>query len=330
MARATPFPVQSPLGGAALRRLRLKLRKAAPTSGLGAHLHRKMGQSLEFREYRDYNYGEDIRAVDWAASARIGQKWDLVAKSFEAEERRTLIVLLDCRPAMRLPRQIPKLGVAMWVAESLMTVALEERDRVVFLPVFSGTHPARPIKVEGSTGLIALRAYVANLLARPLTQADWDAVPAAGLSPLRAILKPAAAVVMITDGLFDDPNAEFTSFARHVQRNFRTLHMVEIDSWAHERALLKSKPFRLQAIGGKAFDDHLSQATDGFLAEAEASLEARRSDIRRRSAGPGMIWPKGPLSYPDDPEFDVTAAQHWFRNTVPQAPFFASLLSRVG
>jgi uncharacterized protein (DUF58 family) len=330
MAKDGPFPLHSPLGGAALRRLRLKLRKTAPTSGLGAHLHRRMGQSLEFREYRDYNFGEDIRTVDWAASARQGQKWDLIAKSFEAEERRTLIVLLDCRLAMRLPETLPKLGVAAWIAQTLITAALEEQDRVIAMPVFSGPAPARPITIEGAKGMSAMNAFVADVLAKSPSHDDWNTVPPAGLSPLRAMLKPSAAVVMITDGLFDDPKSEFASFARLAQKNFRTFHMVEIDSWPHERAQLQAKPFRLQAIAGNSFGDELCEADAQYLKEVETKLNERRAEIRHRSSGPGLIWPKQAMSYPKDAEFDLTAAQQWFRNALPEAPFFASLLSRAG
>lgn len=330
MAKVGPFPLLSPLGGAALRRLRLKLRKAAPTAGLGAHLHRRMGQSLEFREYRDYNFGEDIRTVDWAASARQGQKWDLVSKSFEAEERRTLIILLDCRLAMRLPEKVPKLGVAVWIAQTLITAALEEQDRVVVMPVFSGSTPAGPIRIDGAKGMAAMTAYVAEVLNRPVIQDDWNRVPPAGLSPLRALLKPSAAVVMISDALFDDPNSEFASFARLAQKNFRTFHMVEIDSWPYEQALLQAKPFRLQSIGEAVFGDQLCEADDAYLKEATDQLHARRRDIRARVSGPGLVWPKEGMRYPVDPVFDRAAAQHWFRSALPQAPFFASLLSRAG
>jgi hypothetical protein len=330
MTKAGPFPLISPLGGAALRRLRLKLRKAAPTTGLGAHLHRRMGQSLEFREYRHYNFGEDIRTVDWAASARQGQKWDLVAKSFEAEERRTLIVLLDCRLAMRLPEAVPKLGVAAWIAQTLVMAALEEHDRVIVMPVFSGPTAARPITIEGAKGMSAMNTFVADVLAKPLTQDDWNTIPHAGLSPLQAMLKPSAAVAMITDGLFDDPKLEFASFARLAQKNFRTLHMVEIDSWPHERAQLLAKPFRLQGIAGKVFGDQLCEADATYLNEVDTKLNKRRADIRHTSSGPGLIWPKEAMRYPDDAEFDRATAQQWFRNTLPNAPFFASLLTRAG
>ncbi len=289
-----------------------------------------MGQSLEFREYRDYNFGEDIRTVDWAASARQGQKWDLIAKSFEAEERRTLIVLLDCRLAMRLPEAVPKLGVAAWIAQALIIAALEERDRVIVMPVFSGPTPARPITIEGTKGMTALQAFVTDVLTKTLSQDDWDTVPPAGLSPLRVLLKPSAAVVMITDGLFDDPNSEFASFARLAQKNFRTVHIVEIDSWPHERAQLLAKPFRLQAMAGKVFGDQLCEADATYLEEAAEQLSARRAGIRHRSSGPGLIWPKEAMRYPNDAGFDRVDARHWFRNALPEAPFFASLLSRAG
>jgi hypothetical protein len=192
-------------------------------------------------------------------------------------------------------------------AQTLIAAALEEQDRVIVMPVFSGPTPARPITIEGAKGMSAMNTFVADVLAKSPSQDDWNSIHPAGLSPLRAMLKPSAVVVMITDGLFDDPKSEFASFARLAQKNFRTFHMVEIDSWPYERAQLQAKPFRLQI-----------------------KLSKRRAEIRHRSSGPGLIWPKQAMSYPKDAKFDRTAAQQWFRNALPEAPFLASLLSRAG
>jgi hypothetical protein len=106
--------------------------------------------------------------------------------------------------------------------------------------------------------------------------------------------------------------------------------MVEIDSWPYERAQLQAKPFRLQAIGGNTFGDQLCEADAPYLNEVEIKLSKRRAEIRHRSSGPGLIWPKQAMSYPKDAKFDRTAAQQWFRNALPEAPFLASLLSRAG
>ncbi|UXX83804.1 DUF58 domain-containing protein [Roseovarius pelagicus] len=328
MAATKPFPLNAPIGATALRNLRLHLRKYAPSAGLGPHLRRRMGQSLEFREYRDYSFGEDIRSVDWAASARKGGKWDLVAKSFEAEERRTLIVLLDCRPAMRLPVSVPKLGVAAWITACLLQVALAELDRVFVAPVFGGD--GRAIRIEGSAGFACMQTMVRDALDAALTNDDWQAVPKAQLSDVERHLRPAAAVVFVTDALGDDPDGALAGFVRRAQKGFRSFHVVEIDSWPHERALLKAQPFRLRALAGKSFGETMFDAPEAYLAQVEARLAERRVTFRARWGGQGMIWPDEPIRYPADAGFDAGSARAWFRTALPENRAWRALMSRSG
>jgi len=328
MTVAEPFPLQSPIGRTALRNLRLHLRKYAPSAGLGPHLRRRMGQSLAFREYRYYRFGEDIRTVDWAASARKGGRWDLVARSFEAEERRTLILFLDCRPAMRLPASAPKLGIAAWIAACLLEVALSEQDRVIVAPVFAPGAPV--IRVEDPAGLAQVQNMIARALCDDLTQDQWNAVPEAGLSGVERHFRPAAAVVFLTDALCDDPGGVLARFARRAQKSFRSFHVVEIDSWPHERATLKQKPFRLKALAGKHFAQGMFEAPEDYLSQVSRRLAERRAELRAAWGGPGIIWPDTPLHYPDDPAFDVDAAKAWFRTELPNNAAWAALMSRTG
>ena len=329
MAQTTTFPLRPPIDRNALKRLRLALRKHSPSSGLGAHLHRRMGQSLEFREYRDYTFGDDIRTVDWSASARRGHKWDLVAKSFEAEERRTLVLILDCRLAMRLPEAVPKLLIATWIAGCLAEAAFAEKDRVVFAPAFAGRQMRAPFTLHGLAGLSEFRGYVEGLLQSEPSASEWNEIPNAGLAGLQKHLRPAAAVVMITDALFADPGAEFSSIARLAQKSFRTFHVVEIDSWPYEKALLQERPFRLKSMAGREFDDKLSDATGDFLSSAKTQIEHRRSELRKSCAGPGLIWPRISMQYPPSASFDLAAAETWFQYDFPTAPFLSNLLSRA-
>ncbi len=328
MAGVEAFPLQSPIGRTALRNLRLHLRKYAPSAGLGPHLRRRMGQSLEFREYRDYSFGDDIRTVDWAASARKGGRWDLVAKSFEAEERRTLIILLDCRPAMRLPRAVPKLGVAAWITASLLEVALAEQDRVIAAPVFAKS--PHVLKVDGPSGVRQVQHLLREHLTDELSDEDWREVPTANLSGLDKHLRPAAAVVLVTDALCDDPNGALSAFARRAQKSFRSFHVMEIDSWPHERAVMRERPFRLKPLAGKQFAEQMFDAPDSFLEDVAHRMAERRESLRKAWNGAGIVWPQVPLTYPDKADFDTAAAQTWFRQALPRSAAWATLMSRSG
>jgi len=59
-----------PISRDRLQRALFKARHEMPSAGLGATRRRRLGQSLEYREHREYVAGDDIRNIDWRASAR--------------------------------------------------------------------------------------------------------------------------------------------------------------------------------------------------------------------------------------------------------------------
>jgi uncharacterized protein (DUF58 family) len=55
------------------------------------------GQGMEFDEARHYEAGDDIRSIDWNASARFGTPF---VKMFREERELTILILLDISPSM--------------------------------------------------------------------------------------------------------------------------------------------------------------------------------------------------------------------------------------
>jgi uncharacterized protein (DUF58 family) len=55
------------------------------------------GQGMEFDEARHYEPGDDIRAIDWNASARFGYPF---VKTYREERELTILILLDISPSM--------------------------------------------------------------------------------------------------------------------------------------------------------------------------------------------------------------------------------------
>ncbi len=325
---AEVLPIEPQITVAELERLRLSLRRNLPSQGLGAHLHRRMGQSLEFREFRDYSFGDDVRKVDWLASTRRGRPEDLVVRSFEAEEQRTLLVLLDCRPAMALPEGAEKLRVGLWILQCLVHIALAEGDRVFVGTVFD--HPDQPpMPITGRAGLARLRRRAAQLLGRELGEDAWSAVPQATTAAAQAVLRPAAAVALISDMLFDDPQGQLARFSRKAQQSYRSLHIIEIDSWPMERAMLAAGPFKLAAMEGTSTDTDLRETDTNILKETDKNITRHQLALRQALAGPALVWPEPPFRYPICTALPPDRFISWFRQKLPAAPFLGGLLSRV-
>lgn len=86
-------------GEAAARRFALAVPRGGPANRAGAAFGARAGSSLEFRDYRGYEPGDDPRHVDWNAFARTDQ---LSVKLFREEVAPHLDVLIDGSRSMAL------------------------------------------------------------------------------------------------------------------------------------------------------------------------------------------------------------------------------------
>ena len=55
------------------------------------------GRGMEFSEVREYNFGDDIRSIDWNVTARFGHPY---IKIFEEERELTVMLLVDMSGAL--------------------------------------------------------------------------------------------------------------------------------------------------------------------------------------------------------------------------------------
>ncbi len=86
-------------GALAARRFALAAPRFGPANRTGPALGARPGSSLEFRDYRGYEPGDDLRHVDWNAFARSDQ---LSVKLFREEVAPHLDLLIDGSRSMAL------------------------------------------------------------------------------------------------------------------------------------------------------------------------------------------------------------------------------------
>lgn len=79
------------------RRYRLASPRRTAGGGVGVRLGQRAGASLEFRDHRDYQPGDDPRWIDWSAYARSEQ---LVVKLYREEVHPHVDVLVDVSRSM--------------------------------------------------------------------------------------------------------------------------------------------------------------------------------------------------------------------------------------
>ncbi|MFA9428593.1 DUF58 domain-containing protein [Egicoccus sp. AB-alg2] len=110
----------------------------------GLRAIRARGGGTQFDALREYVEGDDVRRVDWAATARAGHP---VVRTYRAERNQQVLALLDAgRLSAGLVEGVPRLDHAMDAVLALATIAMRSGDRtglVVFGTAVHATVPAR-------------------------------------------------------------------------------------------------------------------------------------------------------------------------------------------
>jgi uncharacterized protein (DUF58 family) len=99
----------------------------------GMLLARSRGQGTEFDSLREYVDGDDVRAIDWRATARRG---DVVVRTWRPERDRRLLLVLDTgRTSAGRVGDMPRLDAALDAALLLGALASRAGDRVDLLAI---------------------------------------------------------------------------------------------------------------------------------------------------------------------------------------------------
>jgi uncharacterized protein (DUF58 family) len=134
---------------------RLDLRAKHVVDGFlsGMHKSRHFGNSVEFRQHRQYVPGDDPRSVDWKVWAKQDR---LYVKQYEVDTNLRLTLLLDVSQSMRFGSgAMTKYDYACTAATSLAYLALRQQDAVGCIMFDQNTRSTLPSKMKQSH-LVAL------------------------------------------------------------------------------------------------------------------------------------------------------------------------------
>ncbi|WP_413601612.1 DUF58 domain-containing protein [Curtobacterium sp. Curtsp57] len=132
------------------------------------------GHGTEFDSLRDYVRGDDVRSIDWRATAR---RQDLVVRTWRPERDRRVIVVVDAgRAGAGRVGDEPRLDTFIEAALLVGALAAAAGDRVDLAVVDDGVRG----RVHGATRADVVQRFGETLaLAEPgLAATDWAAVPA--------------------------------------------------------------------------------------------------------------------------------------------------------
>lgn len=155
------------------------------------------GQGTEFDSLREYVRGDDVRSIDWRATARAGTT---MLRTWRPERDRHVVIVIDTgRTAAARVGDGVRLDAAMEAALLLSVLASRAGDHV-HLVMFDRVPRARVTRVDGAQLLPALVDAMTPVDPQ-LIDTDWDAV----FAHVRGLSVRPALVVLLTAA--DDPEA---------------------------------------------------------------------------------------------------------------------------
>ena len=148
------------------------------------------GAGTEFDSLREYVIGDDVRSIDWRATARRN---DVVVRTWRPErDRRVLIVLDTSRTSAARVLDAPRLDASIEAALLLAALASRAGDRVE-LVAFDRRVRARVAGVSGPRLMPAIADALAGV-EPTLVETDWPGA----VEVVRARLTQRSLVVLLT------------------------------------------------------------------------------------------------------------------------------------
>lgn len=148
------------------------------------------GQGTEFDSLREYVIGDDVRSIDWRATAR---RSEVVVRTWRPERDRRVLILLDTsRTSALRVGDAPRIDASIEAALLLSALASHAGDRVE-LVAFDRRTRARVAGMQGSRLMPALADALATV-SPELTEIDWTGA----VGVIQERLSQRALVVLLT------------------------------------------------------------------------------------------------------------------------------------
>lgn len=138
-----------------LSRLKIAIDKKSSAYMQGSRKSNRKGSSAEFSDFREYMPGDDMRAIDWNAYARLDR---LYIKEYMEEKESTLHFFLDLSKSMDYGEGKKKSELAGELTAALSYISLLNQDRVIVTD--AGNSSRRHKASGGKTGFRNLESFL--------------------------------------------------------------------------------------------------------------------------------------------------------------------------
>ena len=181
---------------AELEKLLLDSRAIATNALTGLHRSPYRGSSIEFREHREYQHGDDLRRLDWRVCAKSDR---LYVKQFEDETTLAVEIVVDTSSSMNYhssSTKVSKFGRTHLLAAAIADLAIRQGDAVRLWSVSDNLEVLTEQRRQESHLLEVARALI------KLSPQGVDA-PTLSFEHLASELHKRSVVVILSDVLFE-------------------------------------------------------------------------------------------------------------------------------
>lgn len=276
-----------------VRKIEVSVNHLVDSLVFGSYRSRFKGQGLEFSEVREYRVGDDIRAIDWNVTARMGCPH---VKEFIEERDLSVYIVFDVSGSLDFGTQADfKKNVGIEIVASIAFACAKNNDRVGLILSTDRVEKYFPAK-KGKRHILSMISAIANFEAKSRTT-DLRAP----ITYLSKMLKRKSVIFLISDFMDD------------VLRIEKPLRMI---SKRHDVIAVRVEDVReavMPDVGLIAFEDEETgeqiavDTTDAeFMREYSLLVEKRRSlvgEMLRRNkidvieVNTSVSWVKPVMAY---------------------------------
>jgi len=193
-----------------IARLELRTRGLVDSLFSGDHTSVFHGSGLEFSHVREYQAGDDVRAIDWKVTARRGAPF---VRQFVEERNLPVLLMVDISGSGRFgPGERSAGEVAVEISAALALAAIRQSDQIGLILV---TDQVEHVLPPGSGRTHAVR-LLGDLLSHTPERTGTDLVP--GLDWVARSLHHRATVFVISDFIQNRQDPSFRSALHRVAR----------------------------------------------------------------------------------------------------------------
>jgi uncharacterized protein (DUF58 family) len=235
------------------------------------------GRGMELEDLRAYQPGDDVRHMEWRATARSGRP---ITKVFREERQRLVYLVIDRGPTMAFgTRRELKAATAARVAALLAFSALARQERVAGLVWNGDGEQSFPATRTLDGTLRLLRAAIAPMNMSPSAETET-----AFLERLDRAVERGSSIYLISD--FHNFDERQQTVLRHLAERCELTAIQVVDP--AEEQLSGVGKMRLRDPGGGL---HIVDTDDARLRERYAAVMAERAaSLRKALHGAGVSF----------------------------------------